>query len=235
MRPRRAACRFRARSLAPGERTQDPCRRLSGRGLATPMNTRWRRRLGAREGWTAPSGGNPSARLQVLLGASATVESLNITGQGAAPTSEEVTVSALGATILEVVFALLSAACFIYVLFKLGQEKGGGHALLGFLFPVWEGAKHGLWFMHMGLCLYDLLGCRAKFRNSLAAAGKEIRFNAVASPPKAVADMMPNRAAHSSHSGTVVTRTGPQRPRTVAWPLRHTTTTASAFITANAR
>lgn len=33
---------------------------------------------------------------------------------------------------------------------------------LGFLFPVWEGAKHGLWFMHMGLCLYDLLG---SFRN----------------------------------------------------------------------
>lgn len=33
---------------------------------------------------------------------------------------------------------------------------------LGFLFPVWSGAKHGLWFMHMGLCLYDMLG---SFRN----------------------------------------------------------------------
>ncbi len=35
---------------------------------------------------------------------------------------------------------------------------------LGFLFPVWEGGKHGLWFMHMGLCLYDLLGSFKNYR-----------------------------------------------------------------------
>lgn len=35
---------------------------------------------------------------------------------------------------------------------------------LGFLFPVWAGAKHGLWFMHMGLCLYDMLGSFKNYR-----------------------------------------------------------------------
>lgn len=61
----------------------------------------------------------------------------NTIGQAAEPNSEEVTMSALGATMLESLFALLSAACFLYVLFRLGQEKGGGHAILGFLFPVY--------------------------------------------------------------------------------------------------
>ncbi len=35
---------------------------------------------------------------------------------------------------------------------------------LGFVFPVWEGSKHGLWFMHMGLCLYDILGSFKNYR-----------------------------------------------------------------------
>jgi hypothetical protein len=43
----------------------------------------------------------------------------------------------LGTTILEAVVGLLSAACFICVLFKLAQDKGAGHAVLGFLFPFY--------------------------------------------------------------------------------------------------
>jgi hypothetical protein len=54
--------------------------------------------------------------------------------------------SGLGATILELILGLLSAGCFLYVLFKLAQEKGAGHAVLGFLFPVYPffwGWKNG--------------------------------------------------------------------------------------------
>lgn len=80
----------------------------------------------------------------------------NTIGQGVAPISEEVTMSALGATILEVVFALLSAACFIYVLFRLGQEKGGGHALLGFLFPVYP--YFWGWVNGRSLEMLDIMG-----------------------------------------------------------------------------
>ncbi|MCX6069607.1 MAG: hypothetical protein NTU91_01930 [Chloroflexi bacterium] len=45
--------------------------------------------------------------------------------------------SGLGTTIPEAIVALLSAACFIYVLSKLAQDKGAGHAVLGFLFPFY--------------------------------------------------------------------------------------------------
>ncbi len=45
--------------------------------------------------------------------------------------------SGLGTSILEVILGLLSAGCFLYVLFKLARDKGAGHAVLGFLVPFY--------------------------------------------------------------------------------------------------
>ena len=45
--------------------------------------------------------------------------------------------SATGTTILESILVLLSTACLFFILAKLGQEKGLGAAVLGFLVPVY--------------------------------------------------------------------------------------------------
>jgi len=45
--------------------------------------------------------------------------------------------SAIGTTILESILVLLLSVCFFYLLAKLGQEKGLGHAIRGFLLPVY--------------------------------------------------------------------------------------------------
>jgi hypothetical protein len=55
--------------------------------------------------------------------------------------------SGLGSNILEAILGLPSAACFIYVLVRLAQDRGAGHAVLGFLFPFypffWEWKNAG--------------------------------------------------------------------------------------------
>jgi len=57
----------------------------------------------------------------------------------------------LGSTILTLVFGLATLICSLYVLYRLAREKGGAHALLGFLFPpypyVWgwiNGSRLGM-------------------------------------------------------------------------------------------
>jgi hypothetical protein len=53
--------------------------------------------------------------------------------------------SDLGATILEAILGLLSAACFLYVIVKLAQAKGARHFVLGILvlfYPFLWGWKH---------------------------------------------------------------------------------------------
>ena len=40
-------------------------------------------------------------------------------------------------SLLIVALSLASFGCFIYLLYLLAKEKGGLHALLGFLFPIY--------------------------------------------------------------------------------------------------
>jgi hypothetical protein len=64
--------------------------------------------------------------------------------------------SATGTTILESILVLLSTACLFYVLAKLGQEKGLGHAVLGFLIPVYPYVWG--WMQGRRLEMLDIMG-----------------------------------------------------------------------------
>jgi hypothetical protein len=76
-------------------------------------------------------------------------------GSGRKATSGEGTLSDPGATILEAILGLLSAACFLYVIVKLAQDKGAGHVVLGIFVSFYP----FLWKWNAGrLEMLDIMG-----------------------------------------------------------------------------
>ena len=64
-------------------------------------------------------------------------------------------ISATATTIVGSILVLLSTACLFFILAKLGREKGLGHAILGFLIPVYPYVWG--WMQGQRLAMLDII------------------------------------------------------------------------------